>query len=179
MCRIINCKRNPAHKCCREPTTTTTTTTEAQQDTTLDALLTSTTPVSVTEPVDVGEVGDVVVSHIASVSSVETRLVAATSPRRKNPARDEVGEDEDELQLLEESEEEEDEKDEESKEDDIGEMTTMSYTELESATPQQEDAPSLEMMYETTLKPQVTFSDHDTFKTKDVYLLRCTSKTNE
>ena len=120
-----------------------------------------------------------VVSHIASVSSVETRLVAATSPRRKNPARDEVGEDEDELQLLEESEEEEDEKDEESKEDDIGEMTTMSYTELESATPQQEDAPSLEMMYETTLKPQVTFSDHDTFKTKDVYLLRCTSKTNE
>ena len=112
-----------------------------------------------------------VVSHIASVSSVETRLVAATSPRRKNPARDEVGEDEDELQLLEESEEEEDEKDTESKEemakDNIGEMTTMSYTELESATPQQEDAPSLEMMYETTLKPQVTFSDHDAFKTKD------------
>ena len=116
-----------------------------------------------------------VVSHIASVSSVETRLVAATSPRRKNPARDEFGEDEDELQLLEESEEEEDEKDTESKEemakDNIGEMTTMSYTELESATPQQEDAPSLEMMYETTLKPQVTFSDHDTFKTKDIYIV--------
>ena len=123
-----------------------------------------------------------VVSHIASVSSVETRLVAATSPRRKNPARDEVGEDEDELQLLEESEEEEQndtESNEEMAKDNVGEMTTMSYTELESATPQQEDAPSLEMMYETTLKPQVTFSDHDTFKTKDVYLLRCTSKTNE
>merc|ERR1719347_1102438 len=34
------------------------------------------------------------------------------------------------------------------------EITTMSYTELELATPHQEEAPALEMMYETTLKPQ-------------------------
>merc|ERR550519_935948 len=34
------------------------------------------------------------------------------------------------------------------------EVTTMSYTELELATPHQEEAPALEMMYETTLKPQ-------------------------
>ena len=38
------------------------------------------------------------------------------------------------------------------------EVTTMSYTELELATPHQEEAPALEMMYETTLKPQVTSS---------------------
>merc|ERR550517_1787592 len=40
------------------------------------------------------------------------------------------------------------------KEEEVGEMTTMSYTELELATPHQEEAPALEMMYETTLKPQ-------------------------
>merc|ERR1719397_2448926 len=171
VCRIINCKRNPAHKCCREPTTTTTTTTTEAQDTTLDALLTSTTPVSVTEAV--GDVGDVVVSHIASVSSVETRLVAATSPRRKNLPRDETEEDGEGQQLLEDSEEEGDmemkkememgkdemamvkeELDMVKKEEEVGEMTTMSYTELELATPHQDEAPALEMMYETTLKPQ-------------------------
>ena len=114
----------------------------------------------------VGDVGDVVVSHIASVSSVETRLVAATSPRRKNLPRDETEEDGDEQQLLEGSEEEGDmeTKDEMAmvkeekdmvKEGEVGEMTTMSYTELELATPHQDEAPALEMMYETTLKPQV------------------------
>merc|ERR1719275_227940 len=40
------------------------------------------------------------------------------------------------------------------KEEEVGEMTTMSYTELELATPHQDEAPALEMMYETTLKPQ-------------------------
>merc|ERR1719300_1945699 len=40
------------------------------------------------------------------------------------------------------------------KEKEKEEMTTMSYTELELATPHQEEAPALEMMYETTLKPQ-------------------------
>ena len=114
----------------------------------------------------VGDVGDVVVSHIASVSSVETRLVAATSPRRKNLPQDETEEDGDEQQLLEGSEEEGDmeTKDEMAmvkeekdmvKEGEVGEMTTMSYTELELATPHQDEAPALEMMYETTLKPQV------------------------
>ena len=44
------------------------------------------------------------------------------------------------------------------KEEEVVEMTTMSYTELELATPHQEEAPALEMMYETTLKPQVTSS---------------------
>merc|ERR1719391_504474 len=91
--------------------TTTTATTEGE-DTTLDPLLTSTTPVSVTDPVEVGEVGDVVVSHIASVSSVETRLVAATSPRRKNLPRDESEESREE----EHQEESEEEKDMETKE---------------------------------------------------------------
>ena len=114
----------------------------------------------------VGDVGDVVVSHIASVSSVETRLVAATSPRRKNLPKDETEEDGKGQQLLEDSEEEGDmeTKDEMAmvkeekdmvKEGEVGEMTTMSYTELELATPHQEEAPALEMMYETTLKPQV------------------------
>ena len=101
------------------------------------------------------EVGDVVVSHIASVSSVETRLVAATSPRRKNPPRDvieQVGEEE----VLEEFD---DEKDMEATKVEMeSEQTTMSYTELELATPHQEEAPALEMMYETTLKPQVSSS---------------------
>ena len=124
-----------------------------QEDTTLNALLTSTTPVSVTEVFN--EVGDVVVSHIASVSSVETRLVAATSPRRKNPPRDvieQVGEEE----VLEEFD---DEKDMEATKVEMeSEQTTMSYTELELATPHQEEAPALEMMYETTLKPQVSSS---------------------
>ena len=107
-----------------------------------------------TEVVEVvNEVGDVVVSHIASMSSVETRLVAATSPRRKNPPRDEQ-------QVPEESEAEKymaaaKEEVEMGKEE---EVTTMSYTELELATPHQEEAPALEMMYETTLKPQVTSS---------------------
>ena len=124
----------------------------------MDPLLTSTTPVSVTDPV---EVGDVVVSHIASVSSVETRLVAATSPRRKNLPRDEIEEGGEE----EHQEDSKEGKDMETKETmEMGkeeEMTTMSYTELELATPHQEEAPSLEMMYETTLKPQVTYSSVD------------------
>ena len=38
------------------------------------------------------------------------------------------------------------------------EQSTMSYRELELATPHQEEAPALEMMYETTLKPQVSSS---------------------
>ena len=127
-----------------------------------------------TEVVEVvNEVGDVVVSHIASMSSVETRLVAATSPRRKNPPRDEIEEGgEEEQQVPEESEAEkymaaakeemEMGKVEMGKDEmEMGkeeEVTTMSYTELELATPHQEEAPALEMMYETTLKPQVTFS---------------------
>ena len=125
-----------------------------QEDTTLDALLTSTTPVSVTEVFN--EVGDVVVSHIASVSSVETRLVAATSPRRKNPARDEIEQGGEEEVL----EEFDDEKDMEATKVEMeeSEQTTMSYKELELATPHQEEAPALEMMYETTLKPQVASS---------------------
>ena len=141
----------------------------------MDALLTSTTPVSVTEVVEVvNEVGDVVVSHIASMSSVETRLVAATSPRRKNLPRDEIEEGGEEEQIFpEESEVEKymaakeememgkvemgkDEMEMEMRKEE--EVTTMSYTELELATPHQEEAPALEMMYETTLKPQVTSS---------------------
>ena len=135
-----------------------------------------------TEVVEVvNEVGDVVVSHIASMSSVETRLVAATSPRRKNPPRDEIEEGgEEEQQVPEESEAEkymaaakeememgkeememgkvEMGKDEMEMGKEEEEVTTMSYTELELATPHQEEAPALEMMYETTLKPQVTSS---------------------
>ena len=148
MCRIINCKRNPAHKCCQEPTTTTTTTTEAE-DTTLDPLLTSTTPVSLTDAPEV--VGDTIVSHVASVSTVETRLVAATSPRRENASEEEINEDE--QQLLGDFEQEQYMESED-------EMTTMSYTELEQATPRQDDAPALDMMYETTLRPQVNESHH-------------------
>merc|ERR550517_566886 len=45
------------------------------------------------------------------------------------------------------------------KEEEVGEMTTMSYTELELATPHQDEAPALEMMYETTLKPQATMDN--------------------
>ena len=121
-----------------------------------------------TEVVEVvNEVGDVVVSHIASMSSVETRLVAATSPRRKNLPRDEIEEGgEEEQQVPEESEAEKymaakEEKEMGKDEMEMGkeeEVTTMSYTELELATPHQEEAPALEMMYETTLKPQVTSS---------------------
>ena len=122
-----------------------------------------------TEVVEVvNEVGDVVVSHIASMSSVETRLVAATSPRRKNPPRDEIEEGgEEEQQVPEESEAEKymaaakEEMEMGKEEVEMGkeeEVTTMSYTELELATPHQEEAPALEMMYETTLKPQVTSS---------------------
>ena len=129
-----------------------------------------------TEVVEVvNEVGDVVVSHIASMSSVETRLVAATSPRRKNPPRDEIEEGgEEEQKVPEESEAEKymaaakEEMEMGKEEVEMGkeevemgkeeEMTTMSYTELELATPHQEEAPALEMMYETTLKPQVTSS---------------------
>ena len=135
----------------------------------MDALLTSTTPVSVTEVVEVvNEVGDVVVSHIASMSSVETRLVAATSPRRKNLPRGEIEEGgEEEQKVPEESEAEKymaaakEEMEMGKGEMEMGkeeEVTTMSYTELELATPHQEEAPALEMMYETTLKPQVTSS---------------------
>ena len=136
-----------------------------------------------TEVVEVvNEVGDVVVSHIASMSSVETRLVAATSPRRKNLPRDEIEEGgEEEQKVPEESEAEKymaaakeememgkeememgkvemgkDEMEMEMRKEE--EVTTMSYTELELATPHQEEAPALEMMYETTLKPQVTSS---------------------
>ena len=127
-----------------------------------------------TEVVEVvNEVGDVVVSHIASMSSVETRLVAATSPRRKNLPRGEIEEGgEEEQKVPEESEAEkymaakeememgkvEMGKDEMEMGKEEEEVTTMSYTELELATPHQEEAPALEMMYETTLKPQVTSS---------------------
>ena len=118
-----------------------------------------------TEVVEVvNEVGDVVVSHIASMSSVETRLVAATSPRRKNPPRDEqqVPEESEAEKYMAAKEEMEMGKVEMGKDEmEMGkeeEVTTMSYTELELATPHQEEAPALEMMYETTLKPQVTSS---------------------
>ena len=128
-----------------------------------------------TEVVEVvNEVGDVVVSHIASMSSVETRLVAATSPRRKNLPQEEIEEGgEEEQKVREESEAEkymaaakeememgkvEMGKDEMEMGKEEEEATTMSYTELELATPHQEEAPALEMMYETTLKPQVTSS---------------------
>ena len=123
-----------------------------------------------TEVVEVvNEVGDVVVSHIASMSSVETRLVAATSPRRKNLPQEEIEEGGEEEQKVpeeymaakEEMEMGKEEVEMGKEEVEMGkeeEMTTMSYTELELATPHQEEAPALEMMYETTLKPQVTSS---------------------
>ena len=130
-----------------------------------------------TEVVEVvNEVGDVVVSHIASMSSVETRLVAATSPRRKNLPRGEIEEGGEEEQKVPEEYMAAKEEMEMGKEEmemgkvEMGkdemememrkeeEVTTMSYTELELATPHQEEAPALEMMYETTLKPQVTSS---------------------
>ena len=88
-------------------------------------------------------VGDTIVSQVASVSTVETRLVAATSPRRENLSEEKINEDEQQLLGIFEQE-----------------MTTMSYTELELATPRQDDAPALDMMYETTLRPQVNERHH-------------------
>ena len=88
---------------------------------------------------------------MASVSTVETRLVAATSPRREKVSEEEINEDE--QQLLGDFEQEQYMESED-------EMTTMSYTELELATPRQDDAPALDMMYETTLRPQVNERHH-------------------
>ena len=96
-------------------------------------------------------VGDTIVSHVASVSTVETRLVAATSPRRENLSEEEINEDE--QQLLGDFEQGQYMESED-------EMTTMSYRELELATPRQDDAPALDMMYETTLRPQVNEPHH-------------------
>ena len=85
------------------------------------------------------------------MSTVETRLVAATSPRRENLSEEET--DKDEQQLLGDSEQGQYMESED-------ELTTMSYTELELATPRQDDAPALDMMYETTLRPQVNEPHH-------------------